>query len=201
MSAEEYNTKYSKILDYFSQLRLFRANNVRWGMKGDTYFNDSLRLFLYLRTLNRYSPGINLTDTELNILFKNSITMVSGYQFLKIAGSLNRVQAIDSCGCKCGQTVVNIIGSITISTFNEGSIPFTTTDISPNLVIPYTLKGMYGNTPRLDIFFSGSDFIGNYQTPPHLEYQDNDSTKDLLSITFYFPIGVSGYVQISGKPS
>ena len=205
MLAEEYNTKYTKILNYFGQLRLFRANNVKWGMKGDTYFNDSCRLFLYVRTLNRYSPGINLSDRDLNILFKNALTLVSGFRFLKIEGAIARLQPIDTCGCKCGQTTINIINNITGGGSTEpDKLFFTTTDENPQLVLPNyntTYKDLYGNNPRLDVYNNAGQYIGDTQTPPRITYQDGDPNKDILSITWEFPLGIDGYIQISGTSS
>lgn len=60
-------------------------------------------------------------------------------------------------------------------------------------------KPLYGNNPIVAIFTPG--YTQDEQTPPVIIYQDNDITKDILSITWTYPVPTSGYVQISGTPN
>lgn len=206
MLTAEYNTKYAQILNRFGLLRKWRTDNVRWGMRAATHISDSRKLFLYLRTLNRYSPGINLTDTELAILFKNALTIVSGFSFLEYESIVSDMKASNSCGCFNAQNIVNIIQNIVGTEINDDKIPFTVTEDSPVVSWDYValgFKAIYGNNPSLAMYDSaGEEYPEDKQTAPYIVYTvPGDPTTDIVSIRWEIGgPGVSGYIRISGKP-
>lgn len=96
-----------------------------------------------------------------------------------------------------------------VSNFNESRIDFVTTDGSPVLNLAnynVNYKTLYGNSPSLALYTKQPDdanpgeFVWpqNLQTPAIITYQDDDSTKDILSIQWQFPFGTVGYINISG---
>lgn len=94
-----------------------------------------------------------------------------------------------------GRTDVTVI--VAGSTINSDMIPFNN-EIPALLAYDTTYKHLYGNNPIVNIYVTG--FTQEEQTPANKNYQDNDPTKDLLSITWDFPFPVSGFIQIYGSP-
>lgn len=105
-----------------------------------------------------------------------------------------------------GTTVITIP---VVSNFNESRIDFVTTDGSPVLTLQNyntNYKVLYGNSPSLALYTKQPDdanpgeFVWpqNLQTPAIITYQDDDPTKDILSIQWQFPLGIVGYINISG---
>lgn len=85
--------------------------------------------------------------------------------------------------------------------YNSDKIPFATTDDAPILTLSNyntVYKQLYGNNPIVAIYDNQGQYIGDEQTPPMVTYQDDDPTKDILSISWSYPIATSGYIQISG---
>lgn len=92
--------------------------------------------------------------------------------------------------------IVTITGGTTV---NSNKIPFTnTTNVAlTNYKVNY--KHLYGNNPTLNVYLDG--YVEDVATPPTIEYEDpEDITSDILSVTWDYPVAVSGYIQIIGSP-
>lgn len=94
---------------------------------------------------------------------------------------------------------------VIIQQLNFGKIPFATTDEDPVLTVAAyqtNYAPLYGNNPIINLYQdSGIPFPKDMQVPDTLDYQDGDPTKNLLSISWDFAIGTTGYIQIVGQPN
>lgn len=94
---------------------------------------------------------------------------------------------------------------IIVEQMNDGKIPFATTDDSPSLTLASyqaNYAASFGNNPLISLYQdNGTPYPKDMQVPDTWNYQDGDPNKPLLSITWDFAIGTSGYIQIYGKPS
>lgn len=92
-----------------------------------------------------------------------------------------------------------------IQQLNAAKIPFATTDEDPILTLANyqtNYAPSYGNNPIINLYQdSGVPFPKDLQVPDTWNYQDADPAKNLLSVTWDFPIGTTGYIQIYGQPN
>lgn len=85
--------------------------------------------------------------------------------------------------------------------YNSDKLAFETTGDSPQLILAnydVLYASLYGNNPILAIYDNQGQYIVDEQTPPIIEYLDNDPSKKILSITWDYGVATSGYIQISG---
>lgn len=134
---------------------------------------------------------------DLDSSVNDSITTVI-YDLLLdgFAGFNGNALAVDPSVIIPGKTITVINNG---TTMNTDKLPFT--NVNPVQLLNYNIvyKRIYGNNPILQIFVTG--FTQDEQTPPTIAYQDDDFTKDILSITWDYPVPVSGYISITGSPS
>lgn len=105
-----------------------------------------------------------------------------------------------------GQTIIEVP---VVSNFNQNRIDFVTTDDEPTLTLQnfnVNYKPLYGNDPTISLYTKQPDeanpgefvYPQNLQTPPILTYDDDDPTKDIVSIQWQLAVGTDGYILISG---
>jgi hypothetical protein len=106
-----------------------------------------------------------------------------------------------SCWWELADLFLNIANRVVY--FNSDKIPFVTTDDSPSLVLDNyhdNYYPLYGNNPWLFIYdLPGGPAQGDFGAVPNITYEDDDETKDILSISFDFSRGTNGFLQISGQ--
>lgn len=86
------------------------------------------------------------------------------------------------------------------SVINSGIIEFNI-DIVELLDYQNNFKPAYGNDAEITIWTINDNGIGYTQdtgTVPTKQFVDNDPTKDLLSVTWTYPVVTKGYIQIVG---
>lgn len=97
---------------------------------------------------------------------------------------------------------VVVVTTPVLQNFNSDKIPFATTDLNPQLILAnYNLNylALYGNNPDLAVYITSSDFTQDEQTPPTITYATpGDETSNITQILWDFPLGTTGYLQISG---
>lgn len=136
---------------------------------------------------------------QLSISDFNSATTLNIYN--KLSGELGAKYivgaALDPNAQLPNTTVINNNGFVGTNVV-RGIILFT--NVNPVQLLNYntTYKQLYGNNLiTLDIFLTG--YTEDEQTPPTILYAiSNDPTSDIVSITWAYPIPVSGYIQIAG---
>lgn len=184
-------------------------NVVFYALRANAVLTESLRN----KEALGYFPEWNLASCQslkiksgqwsLSINDYSSVASVDIYnQLLDIGSTWMGGIAIDPNAQTPGQTIIKV--PVLIG-YNEDKIPFATTDDNPTLILSNyntVYKQLYGNNPRLDIYDSQGNYIGDEQTPPIIVYEiDDDIGSDILSITWEYPIATSGYIQISGIAS
>lgn len=87
--------------------------------------------------------------------------------------------------------------------YNINKYPFVTTDLSPIAIFDNYHElyyPLYGNDPVLAMYVTSPDYTGEEQTPPIITFSTpGDSSSDIVSIRYEFPIGTVGELQMSGK--
>lgn len=86
------------------------------------------------------------------------------------------------------------------TTVNSNKIPFTNTTNVSLLNYKVNYKHLYGNNPTINVYLDG--YVEDVATPPTITYETpGDITSDITSITWDYPVAVSGYIQIIGSPA
>lgn len=130
--------------------------------------------------------------------------------FYQLVGSLiNKIKQVDFTGMFGGSINPNYqnTGSITIVITTGGtdynvSKPIYFFDVTSVVLNNWqtTYFNSYGNYPEWQLFTGNTtDGWQEDYNPPIPEYQDNNPSSNLLSLTWTYPIPTSGYVIISGK--
>jgi hypothetical protein len=85
------------------------------------------------------------------------------------------------------------------TTVNSNKIPFSNTTNVALLNYKTTYKHLYGNNPTINVYLDG--YVEDVATPPTITYEvSGDISSDIVSITWDYPVAVSGYIQIIGSP-
>lgn len=176
--------------------RLLQANLAKSYAQQENVGND----------FNFWDKAVYVSNLVQGLQFQQSISDYTSSITLSIYNKLGGIlgglyidgAAIDPNAQIPGQTVVTIP---VLLGYNSDKLPFETTIDSPQLVLSNydTLYApLYGNNPILAIYDNQGQYIGDEQTPPIIEYLDNDPSKKILSITWDYGVATSGYIQISG---
>lgn len=134
-----------------------------------------------------------------------STTTINIYN--KLGGQIG-MQFIDGASLDPNAQPIGQIISINVPVvlgYNQGKIPFTSTEDSPVVqLLDYHNQyyPLYGNNPTLGLYDNQGAFIGDEQTPPRITYSTpGDASTDIVSILWDLPPNpgtTTGYVQISG---
>jgi len=144
---------------------------------------------------NQYGKADYYSTTTINIY--NKLGGQLGMAFIDGASLDPNAQPI-------GQ-IISVNVPVVIG-YNQGKIPFTSTEISPAVELTdyhNQYYPLYGNNPTLGLYDNQGTFIGDEQTPPQITYNTpGDASTDIVSILWDLPpisgVTTTGYVQISG---
>lgn len=135
----------------------------------------------------QWDLDIDVNDETTTVIYDLLLTGIAGYN--------GDALSVDPSVIIPGKTI-NVTNTGTV--VNSDKILFTN-QIPALLDYNILYKGTYGNNPIVSIFVTG--FSQDEQTAPTYTYEDDDPTKDLLSITWDYPFAVSGYISITGIPA
>ncbi len=146
---------------------------------------------------NQYAIGDYVSTTTLNIY--NKLGGILGMQYIDGA-------TLDPNAQPIGQ-IISIDVPVVLG-YNQGQIPFISTEISPAVeLLNYHEQyyPLYGNNPVLGLYDDQGSalFVGDEQTAPQvLRTVPSNPTSDIISILWDLPpitdMTTTGYVQISG---
>lgn len=162
-------------------------NKVKIG-NGDVNYSR-IRNFVY--NINGLQYQLNRPD------YTSSTTLTIYNRLCGLIGVDTTANVIDPNYQAPNTTIIVEGGSGTI--VNSNKIPFTNTTTVSLLNYNTAYKVLYGNNPNIAVWLDG--FVEDTTTPPTITYQDDDYTKDILSIEWDYAVPVSGYIQISGTPA
>lgn len=148
-----------------------------------------------IRQFKKYIKGLTF---QYDMAQYDTTQTISLYECLNTMIGINPSMAVVNPNYQSDNTTIIVDGEVG-TIFNSNKIPFTNTTSVGLLNYNIAYKSIYGNNPILSIYVTG--YTQDEQTPPTITYQDNDITKDILSITWDYPLPVSGYIQISGSPA
>jgi len=171
-----------------AQANLVYANNLSMaaGFKPSHHFTIKRFRWLIAACLRQY----NLGD-------------LSSQNFLTVYGCLCSLTGQDSANpidpnyqgpnFNIGIAVTNVTAN-----YNEGIIEFSNQQTVQILNYSNTLAKIYGPNPKVMIYTPG--FVQDEQTEPTYIYNNpTDPTSGLVSITWSYPVAVTGYIAIWGS--
>lgn len=138
-----------------------------------------------------YQINASVNDANTESLYECLLNAISG-----VTGNY----VLDPTVQIPGQTTVVISQVVG---YNINKYPFVTTDISPIAIFDNYHElyyPLYGNDPVLAMYVTTPDYAGDEQTSPIITFATpGDSSTDIVSIRYEYPIGTAGELQMSGK--
>lgn len=137
-------------------------------------------------------------DIEAELV--DDTTIINYNCLLKLLQGFSGAYVIDPEVVIPGQTTIvlsQVVG------YNINKYPFVTTDGAPTAIFDNYHElyyPLYGNDPVLAMYVTAPDYSGEEQTPPIITFSTpGDSSSNIASIQYNFPIGTAGELQMSGK--
>lgn len=178
------NGQYSIATLINNNLNLTNKGNVPVKVYFIRWFSLNLRGLIYQDSISDYTSSVTTTIYD----------RINGFVGIPYGAQLDPNFQGDSGGTP--PTIVLLAG------YNSNKIEFTTTDGSPQFILSDYANSyypLYGNNPEIQVYLDQSAFDGDYQTAPQITYSTpGDPTTNITQILWDYPVGVSGYLQISG---